>query len=503
MTTPQESLLTPGQVFATRYRVERFLAQGGMGAVYVAEHTSTERRVALKVLFAHTLASDKSRQSFELEARVANRVQSEHVVQVLDAGIDTASRSPFLVMELLEGHDLDRHLLDHGPMPAARVMTCLRQVASALDKAHGYRDREGNPQPIIHRDLKPENLFLTRRESGEDCVKILDFGIAKVLGQQTKITQDVRGTPLFMAPEQIQGQRVGPATDIWALGLIAHQLLSGRSYWRSADDESASVMALFAEILSLPLDAPSLRLAERGLPVPWPAAFDAWFQRCVWREPGARFASAGEAVQALALALGVDLADRATRSSFAPAASLPPATMHSAAAEAMPAIARSTPSLRSDTTSGGALSRSLSVSTPPPPPARSRLVPLALLAVAGLAVAGTLTLHALSTGGSGASALAALPTPSAEPVRPVVTAPAPALEVVQAPPAASSAAPSSPATSPPSPPNHEPRTVPAGKVSPKAAVAPVADRALPVVAAITADTPATPPPKPNDHYISR
>jgi serine/threonine protein kinase len=206
MTDSDTNVFSPGDVFAGRYRIERFLAKGGMGAVFVAEHEGTERRVALKVLLGEVMASDGMRERFALEARLANRIKSEHVVEVLDAGYDQATCLPFLVMELLEGSDLERLVTTTGALSAEQVVGCLRQVSAALDKAHNYVDRDGRPQPIIHRDLKPENLFLTRRATGEPLVKLLDFGIAKVLGGETKISQDIRGTPTYMAPEQIEAR---------------------------------------------------------------------------------------------------------------------------------------------------------------------------------------------------------------------------------------------------------------------------------------------------------
>ena len=295
----------PGQEFAGRYRVERLLAQGGFGAVFVAEQLATELRVALKVLWPHVLASKDAVDKFQLEARVAARVNSEYIVKVLDAGFDEATGLPFLVMELLEGESLDRHVAAHGPLAPAEAYRYLAQVAHGLDRAHGYVDREGRARPIIHRDLKPENLFLTRRETGEPIVKILDFGIAKVLGSTSGVSQEVKGTPLYMAHEQASGGAMSAKTDVWALGLITFYLLAGKVYWRSASKPDSTITALFGELLSLPIDPPSMRLSELGGVVPWPPAFDAWFLRCVNRNPDERFTSAGAAIAALGTALGV------------------------------------------------------------------------------------------------------------------------------------------------------------------------------------------------------
>jgi eukaryotic-like serine/threonine-protein kinase len=193
-------LLQPQQLFAGRYRVIRHLADGGMGAVYEAEHTATEARVALKLLWPHVVQVASARQRFELEARIAARVNDEHIVKVLDAGLDPESRAPFLVMELLAGRTLGALVQAEGPQPIATVLELMAQVASGLDAAHGYRGTDGTPHPIIHRDLKPENLFVTRLANGTLHIKILDFGIAKVLGDTTGVSQEVRGTPLYIWP---------------------------------------------------------------------------------------------------------------------------------------------------------------------------------------------------------------------------------------------------------------------------------------------------------------
>ncbi|HXK18815.1 MAG TPA: protein kinase [Polyangiaceae bacterium] len=297
-------LLQPGQAFARRYRVQKFLAKGGFGAVYVAVQTETELRVALKVLWPHVLSSQDAVEKFKLEAKIAGRVNSEHIVKVFDAGFDEATDMPFLVMEYLEGLELQKVVDQGGPLPAERAILYLRQVASALDKAHGYVDPDGHPRPIVHRDLKPENLFLAHREDGDPLVKVLDFGIAKVLNDSTKVSQEVKGTPLYMAFEQACAGRITPQTDIWALGLIAFFCLTGHSYWKSANLPESSLTQLFGEILSLPIEPPSQRARDIDASVALPAAFDAWFLRCVNRDAEQRFASAGSCVAALAQAFG-------------------------------------------------------------------------------------------------------------------------------------------------------------------------------------------------------
>src|SRR4029077_21112745 len=135
---------------------------------------------------------------FHLEGRVTGDIESDHLVRISDAGVDDATGMPFLVMDLLRGEDLGATLKQRGPIPPAEAVTFLSQVALALDKTHAAG--------IVHRDLKPENLFVTRRDDGPPCVKILDFGIAKVIAQSqaTQHTTEAIGTPLYMAPEQIR-----------------------------------------------------------------------------------------------------------------------------------------------------------------------------------------------------------------------------------------------------------------------------------------------------------
>ncbi len=309
-----EDLLESGHVFAGRYRVQRLIARGGMGAVYAAEQLATDLPVALKVLYPHILRSPDSIEKFQLEAKVAGRVNSEHIVRVFDAGYDRTTRLPFLVMELLRGQEL-KSLVDRGgPLTPEAVVEYIRQVASGLERAHRHMNRDGNHKPIIHRDLKPENLFLTRRENGEPVVKILDFGLAKVLGDSAHVSQDVKGTPLFMAYEQAAGVELCPETDIWSLGLTTFYLLTGRNYWKTASTPRSSMASLFGEILTLPLVTPTERIRELGAEPNWPPAFDAWFLRCLDRDPKMRFHSAKAAAIELAQALGAQAGSGTTSS---------------------------------------------------------------------------------------------------------------------------------------------------------------------------------------------
>ncbi|HYQ00846.1 MAG TPA: protein kinase [Polyangiaceae bacterium] len=279
------------------------LARGGFGAVYVAEQLTTERRVALKVLARYDDLVSVER--LLTEARVTSRIVSDHIVQVIDAGVDRVSGDVFVVMELLRGMTLDERVLQQGALPGEEVAEYMRQIAIGLDRAHGNVDRNGRPTPIVHRDMKPSNIFITTRDDGQPLLKILDFGAAKVLSQTTKASGLIRGTPLFMASEQALGEPSTKGTDIWAFGLIAFYLLTGHSYWLTVQRDGTEDQ-LFAEILMLPLPSASQRARELGLSAKLTPNFDAWFARCVNRVQAQRFTSAGAAAGELARLLGVE-----------------------------------------------------------------------------------------------------------------------------------------------------------------------------------------------------
>lgn len=293
--------LVTGALFARRYRVERCIATGGMGAVYEVVHLETNRRRALKVMHAHYVSSDELRMRFRQEARVAAEIESEHIVDVFDAGIDEATGMPFLVMELLRGEELGKYSKRVGPLPKEEVVRYLYETSLALDKTHRAR--------IVHRDLKPDNLFLCEREHGPPRVKVLDFGIAKIVKDSETRANATRslGTPLYMAPEQFQLKgMVSAATDIFALGMIAFTLLVGKPYWHPESTMASEVWAFAMHVATGPQE-PAVARAWELFGVALPRAFDAWFVQATASDPHARFASAGEAVHALAEVLGVAL----------------------------------------------------------------------------------------------------------------------------------------------------------------------------------------------------
>ena len=293
--------LPPGTTFANDYRVVRPLASGGMGTVYVAEQLSTGKQRALKLMHAELAWDARLRERFVQEARVGANIDSEHVVEVVGAGIDQATGTPWLAMEMLDGLDLAAMVEQRGPLPVGEVREIMSQLCHALAAAH----RSG----IVHRDLKPQNIFVarSRQQNVTFKVKVLDFGIAKVVAaaRGTSAATSVVGTPLWMAPEQTDPNGfVSPACDVWALGLIAFRLLTARWYWAQAVGEASSVMTLMREVLFEPIVPASARAAQFGVAHLVPPGFDAWFARCLERDHRARFQDAAQAVQALNAALG-------------------------------------------------------------------------------------------------------------------------------------------------------------------------------------------------------
>ncbi|MFO0603318.1 MAG: serine/threonine-protein kinase [Polyangiales bacterium] len=290
-----------GEVFAREFRVERVLAEGGMGTVYVAEQLSTGKARALKVLHAEIVADPRLREQFAQEARVGALIGSWHIVDVVAAGVDDVTGLPWLAMELLDGDDLSAIVERAGTMAPEHVRTVFEQLGEALGAAH----RAG----VVHRDLKPENVFLARStiRGVPFVVKVLDFGIARIVAQAPGLASTTRalGSPLWLAPEQTQpGAPLAPATDVWSLGLLAYHLLTGRYFWRAGNAEAINLTALLVEVTIEPLPPASARAAEQGVAHLLPEGFDAWFSCCVVREPEHRFVDAAKACAAFLSLLG-------------------------------------------------------------------------------------------------------------------------------------------------------------------------------------------------------
>jgi serine/threonine protein kinase len=221
--TPDVAHALVGTVLDGSYRIEGLLGEGGMGAVYAATHLRLEKRVAVKVMARELTANPEALARFRREALVTSGLGHPHIVQVFDFST-TPTGEPFLVMEFLDGEDLDHRLRRVGRLPAADVVRMVKQVASALMTTHN--------KGIVHRDLKPANIYLLEVAGETDFVKVLDLGISKVRSASTKLTRtsSIMGTPNYMSPEQAKGntEAIDERTDQWALACIAWECLSGQ-----------------------------------------------------------------------------------------------------------------------------------------------------------------------------------------------------------------------------------------------------------------------------------
>jgi tRNA A-37 threonylcarbamoyl transferase component Bud32 len=212
-----------GMVLSERYRIIRKLGEGGMGAVYQAEHALIEKRIALKVLFPELTRRTDLVARFLQEAKSASRIGHENVIDISDFG-QSPEGLVYIAMEYLDGQDLSHLIKAEGPQSWARSRPILMQIAKALRAAHEHG--------IIHRDMKPENVFIIQREGRPDFVKVLDFGIAKSVNDDAggpRLTQAgmIFGTPEYMSPEQAQGQMPDHRVDVYALGCLMYHLLTG------------------------------------------------------------------------------------------------------------------------------------------------------------------------------------------------------------------------------------------------------------------------------------
>jgi serine/threonine-protein kinase len=278
----------PGEIIADKYVIEGFCGRGGLAIVLSAMHAGLDQRVAIKMLLPEWAGDAEVVERFLREGRAATRIKSEHVVRVFDVGtLDNGA--PYLVLEYLEGHNLDDVVAMWGPAPVPAAIDWVLQAAEAIAEAHAYG--------IVHRDLKPANLFLTHRADGSVCIKVLDFGLSKLTdphmrGAGAKLTRpnDVMGSPHYMAPEQLRATRDADArTDLWALGAVLHELLSGHPPFRGD-----SVPEICATVLTQP--PPPLSTIRANIPI----AVEEAVLRCLEKDPAARFATAAELARAIA-----------------------------------------------------------------------------------------------------------------------------------------------------------------------------------------------------------
>jgi len=279
--------LDAGDVLAKKYRLEKLVGEGGTGVVVSAQHLQLEQRVAIKFLRT-ALASDEIRARFEREAHAIGQIESEHVVLVLDVG-ELEDHCPYMVMEYLDGRDLARVLKEDGPLAVEDAVDCMLQVCEALAEAHD--------QGIVHRDLKPANLFLTRKDDGSPHVKVVDFGISKIVdtklpaGDKKEMTNafTVLGSPRYMAPEQLRNSKdVDSRADLWSVGAVLFQLVTGKHAFDAESNVLASISVLSKEPRKLCADASHA-----------PPELEAVVSRCLTKERHARFQSARELAAAL------------------------------------------------------------------------------------------------------------------------------------------------------------------------------------------------------------
>jgi serine/threonine-protein kinase len=269
------------------YLLERIIAEGGMGMVYEAQHLRLPRKVAVKVLGKPkdaTLAST-ALQRFRREAEIAATLQHAHIVETFDFQVSDGG-SPYLVMELLEGEDLNDRLKRTGKLPIVAALRIIEEMAQALDEAHA--------KGVVHRDLKPANVFLCRRGQRDDYVKVLDFGVSKLIDAET-LTQEkaMVGTPLYMSPEQAVGtQELTPESDVFSFGAIAFEILTGRRAFAAS-----SIPSILYQIVHGP--TPTLSGKAPGLNV----QVDEVFAKVLAKKKKDRFHCGTAFSQALRLAL--------------------------------------------------------------------------------------------------------------------------------------------------------------------------------------------------------
>lgn len=280
------SLVEPGEMISGKYRIERIIAMGGMGVVFAARHEDLDQQVAIKLLRSDAVKSEEAIARFLREAKTAARLQSEHIARVFDVG--TFNGAPFMVMEYLSGKDLQEIIETRGPIPVDEAIDYTLQTLEALAEAHALG--------IVHRDLKPSNVFIAAKPDGTPRVKILDFGISKenslsapAQAASLTATRQVIGSPGYMSPEQMLSPKsVDHRTDIWSIGVLLFELLSGKFPFTGE-----TVAGIMTSVLNNPL--PKLRSFRPEIP----EDLERIVERCLSRDAEGRYTNVAELAREL------------------------------------------------------------------------------------------------------------------------------------------------------------------------------------------------------------
>jgi serine/threonine protein kinase len=283
-----EMPVSAGTVIAGRYRVDRPLGAGTMGVVVAGWNLELDQPVAIKFLNPEVMGARDAMERFRREVRAAAKIRSEHVTRVLDVG-NLDSGLPYMVMELLDGQNMEEELGARGPLPVAEAVGYVLEAIEALAEAHA--------SSVVHRDLKPANLFISRRADRSRIVKVLDFGVSKTIGESAGVPSEVGltrtgmiiGSPLYMSPEQLRSTKtVDCRADIWALGGILFQLLTTHTPY-----DARTVADLCAMLLRDPPTPPSRYRSDL------PLELEAVILRCLEREPEDRYPNVSALADAL------------------------------------------------------------------------------------------------------------------------------------------------------------------------------------------------------------
>lgn len=276
-----------GNLFAERYLIESVLGLGGMSIVYKAQHSLMNRTVAIKMLHQKLKDDSMALERFRLEAQAASSLNHQNVITVYDFGISPTGE-PFFVMDCLNGESLENIIDRDGRIEFRRAINIFKQVCDGLEEAH----RKG----IVHRDLKPANVILMRRDDGGDLVKLVDFGIAKLLPQTGKVQQqltrtgEVFGSPIYMSPEQCLGRELDTRSDIYALGCLMYEAVAG---------EPPFIGDSFLETMNMHVDNHPKLISEKAPDSEVPAELEAAILCCLQKDPDIRFQTAGELKEVL------------------------------------------------------------------------------------------------------------------------------------------------------------------------------------------------------------